>query len=123
MKNSQKVYGQEFAKQVYAYLNCHRVIRYHHMGYCGTGFVLHDDKILYTHFDEWDLYSRGEIYKEGGEYIGIIKSFFSGEEFINWLAQQSDESLSGKESADNWYIDNQRITRQRLEYLLNGNNK
>lgn len=104
---------------VFGYLKQHLIIRYDHMGYCGTGFVLQNDKVLYTHFDEWDTYRNGEAYKPGGKYIGIIKSFSSNQAFVEWLAEQSDDSLSGKESNDSWYINNQRITKKRLEYLLN----
>lgn len=119
MKNDKQVYGKELAQSVYDYLKQHLLIRYDHIGYCGTGFVLQGETVLYTHFDEWNLYCQKEMYKPGGDYIGIIKTFASGEEFINWLAEQSDDSLSGKESADSWYTDNQRITRKRLDYLFN----
>lgn len=122
MKNTSQAYGQELAHKVYAYLERHLIIRYDHIGYCGTGFVLRDNKILYTHFDEWNLYTQSEIYQPGGDYIGIIKSFESKEDFIAWLAEQSDDSLSGKESGDDWYINNQRITQKRLEYILNEQN-
>lgn len=122
MKNDKQRFGEDLANKVVDYLKEHLLIRYDHYGYCGTGFVLLDKKILYTHFDEWNSYQHGEIYKAGGDYIGIIKTFSSEEEFVNWLAKQSDESLSGKESGDSWYTDNQRITWKRLEYLLNDKN-
>lgn len=112
-------YGNHLAEAVYSYLCQHKIIRYHHYGYCGTGFALVEDEILYTHFDEWDTYLNKQEYQGGTEYIGIIKRFTLVQDFIEWLATQSDESLSGKESADPCYINNQRITKQRLEDLLN----
>lgn len=119
MKNDKQAYGVDLARKVFDYLKTHLLIRYDHYGYCGTGFVLQDKKVLYTHFDEWDSYRGGKLYEPGGDYTGVIKIFSSDAEFIDWLSQQSDESLSGNESGDNWYTNNQRITRKRLEYLLN----
>ena len=112
-------YGNHLAESVYNYLYQHKIIRYHHYGYCGTGFALVEDEIFYTHFDEWDSYLNKQEYQGGKEYIGIIKRFTSAKDFIEWLAKQTDEWLSGKESADPWYTNNQRITKQRLESLLN----
>lgn len=121
MKNKQNMqaFGEALATAVYNYLSHHKIIRYDHYGYCGTGFVLVKDEIFYTHFDEWDTYRDRQEYLPGTSYTGIIKTFTSAQDFIHWLAEQTDETLSGKETADPWYTNNQRITKQRLESLFN----
>jgi hypothetical protein len=119
IKLNKQPYGETLAEAVYHYLSSHKIIRHNHYGYCGVGFVLVDDEIFYTHFDEWDSYLNKQDYQGGTAYIGIIKRFTSAKDFVEWLAKQTDESLSGKESADSWYINNQRITKQRLEFLIN----
>ncbi|MFB9932275.1 hypothetical protein ACFFLZ_00020 [Photobacterium aphoticum] len=80
--------------------------------------VVEDNKVLYTHFDEWLTYRHGVKYVSEGEYVGIIRAFYSKVEFIDWLSEQSDYSLSGFETGDNWYVDNQRVTRKRLLHLI-----
>ncbi len=48
----------------------------------------------------------------------IIKYFNNPEDFIEWLSKQNDDSLSGKESNNEWYTNNQRITKNRLTILI-----
>ncbi|WP_444996724.1 hypothetical protein [Aliikangiella sp. IMCC44359] len=115
---SKEKYGKELAANILGYLKKHEKIDSNHYGYCGVGFVLNASGILYTHFDEWLTYQHGKEYIPGEEYLGIIKKFADEEEFINWLSEQSDYSLSGIETNDQWYIGNQRITKARLEKLL-----
>lgn len=112
--NRKETYGLELAQKVSDYLQLNESIGNSHYGYCGVGFVFCDGIIHYTHFDEWLTYTHGKRYKPGGEYEGIIRTFTSSSEFVEWLSKQSDDSLSGKETNDKWYIDNQRITRKRL---------
>ena len=116
--NSIEKFGHELSEKVYGYLIRNIRIDYCHYGYCGVGFVLEDNKVLYTHFDEWLTYRHGMKYVPGGEYVGIIRAFYSKVEFIDWLSEQSDYSLSGFETGDNWYVDNQRVTRKRLLHLI-----
>ena len=111
-------YGKKLAQDIFSYLHTDGDISRSHYGYCGVGFVMVDDLIHYTHLDEWLTYRSGKIYEPGGEYLGIIKTFDSKITFVKWLSEQTDASLSGSETGDDWYIDNQRITRKKLENLL-----
>ena len=115
-------YGLDLAMKTAEYLKVHGSIKNNHYGYCGVGFVASDGIIIYTHFDEFLCYTRGEWYVPGGEYEGIIKMFETEDAFVNWLADQSDSSMSGKETNDGWYIDNQRITRKRLLHAIDSKN-
>jgi hypothetical protein len=49
-------------------------------------------------------------YQEAG-LEEAFAAFFDRASFVSWLGFQNDESLSGRESGDPWYIDHQRITR------------
>lgn len=113
------LYGLELATKIAEYLMAGKSIHFEHYGYCGVGFIFYKEQLLYTHFDEWCLYMYDTRYTPGGPYTGIVKSFAEPQAFIAWLAQQSDHSLHGYESADPWYMGNQRITRERLIYALN----
>lgn len=110
--------GQELAENIFLYLKKNREISHNHYGYCGVGFVLQDSTIHYTHFDEWLSYKQGVMYVPGGEYTGIIRTFEGKRPFVDWLSEESDLSLSGIETEDQWYIGNQRITIKRLLNLL-----
>jgi hypothetical protein len=46
------------------------------------------------------------------------REFPSRAKFVEWLAAQTDESLSGRDQANDWYHDNQRITVERLQEFL-----
>ena len=111
-------YGLDLAMKTAEYLQVHGSIKNDHYGYCGVGFVVSDGVILYTHFDELLTYTRGQRYVLGGDYEGIIHTFATQDAFVDWLADQSDSSMSGKETNDGWYIDNQRITRRRLLHVI-----
>jgi len=117
MKSDQP-YGKDLSEQVYELLKQGTSISFTHYGYCGVGFVFDKKIIHYTHFDEWLTWKSGKQYAPGREYLGIIKSFNTKQAFVEWLSQQSDLSLSGIETGDDWYIDNQRISKVRLEGFL-----
>lgn len=115
--------GDDLAQRVYEYLERNNSIGFSHYGYCGVGFVKQGQSILYTHFDEWLTYRTGKLYVPGEEYLGIIRIFPEKDAFIRWLAAESDYSLSGIESGDDWYTGNQRISRHRLEFVLSKENR
>lgn len=71
-----------------------------HRDYCGMGFVVQNGTILYVRL--WD----GALTKPED----ILKKFSSKENFITWLAKQSDQSLSQKNDKDEFYRNNQTIT-------------
>ncbi|MGF1708493.1 hypothetical protein [Enterovibrio baiacu] len=117
MKKKQK-FGIDLAESVYNLLVKGIALDFSHYGYCGVGFVYEEGLLHYTHFDEWLTWRNGTQYKPGEEYIGIIKTFSSKTEFVEWLAVQTDETLSGIEANDDWYSNNQRVTRERLEWFV-----
>ena len=109
--------GFYLAKKVTEYLIQHKEICYCHKEYCGTGFYYDNNKIYYTHFQDGapELYYRD---RTNSLYGGIISEFNTFEEFENWLENQTDHSLSGYEVDSQFYINNQRVTKQRLQELF-----
>ncbi|KKD59175.1 hypothetical protein RN22_17420 [Grimontia sp. AD028] len=110
--------GTELAECVYDLLIEGHAVDFCHYGYCGVGFVSEESVVHYTHFDEWLTWRCGTLYEPGGEYLGIIRSFTSKANFVEWLAVQTDHSLSGSETGDSWYTNNQRVTKDRLEHFV-----
>lgn len=78
---------------------------YGHRDYCGMGLEYKEG--VYQYGELWDGYMMEPLLK-----------WPSKEDFINWLAQQSDASLARLESKDSFYWGNQTITRQRLRALV-----
>jgi hypothetical protein len=77
---------------------------YGHRDYCGMGLEYREG--VYRYGELWDGYMMEPLLK-----------WSSKEDFINWLAQQSDASLARLEAKDSFYWGNQTITRQRLKAL------
>jgi hypothetical protein len=78
---------------------------YGHRDYCGMGLEYRDG--VYQYGELWDGYMMEPLLK-----------WSSKEDFINWLAQQSDASLARLEAKESFYWGNQTITRQRLKTLV-----
>lgn len=99
-------YGAALADQVADALDRGVALKYEHRDYCGMGLERGDGGYRYGPVMD------GEIY--GGEV------FLSRADFVAWLAAQSDVSLSGRENAEPFVWDNQRITRARLLRAIAG---
>lgn len=116
---NQDVYGLELAtkvidklKKLPASRDGYDVITnglYHsHRDYCGIGLFFTREKFL-----------LGEVNDGMGPSIDLIV-FDNEKEFLNWLAKQSDQSMSLMVRKDNlsFNFNNQTITKIRLEYFL-----
>lgn len=110
-------YGAALAHKVVIYLIENKKINYYHKEYCGTGFYFDGQKVYYTHF--FDGHPMLEILKNCyNEEYSVIKEFQNLMDFQKWLAEQTDEALSGAESLDEFSRYNQRITEKRLKLLV-----
>jgi hypothetical protein len=103
-------FGRELADAVADLLEAGGDISYRHRDHCGMGLALIDGVYVY------DEVSDGQFcHAHQGEGLEeAFAAFFDRASFVTWLGFQDDESLSGRESGDPWYTDNQRITRERL---------
>lgn len=97
-------YGMELAAKVADAL-LRGSVGYGHRDYCGTGLEYREG--VYCYGELWDGYMTEPILKWAAK-----------QDFISWLAQQSDASMARLEAKEPFYWGNQTITRHRLTYLL-----
>lgn len=99
-------YGQELAEQVATAL-AHEALCYRHRDYCGMGLEKDSDG-NYVYAAVWDGWPEP------------VHTFSTRPAFVQWLALQSDASLSRVDEPDTWLWNNQVIDRQRLEEFVAG---
>jgi hypothetical protein len=105
-QRSRTPYGSELAGQVAEALVRGQRLAHAHRDYCGMGLEYRNHEFYYG--EVWD-----------GYYVEAPKATLATREaFVQWLARQSDHSLSRVDEADPWYWDNQTITRARLEEFV-----
>jgi hypothetical protein len=105
-------YGTDLAARIADYLQAGGAIAEVHREYCGTGLCFQQGRFLYDEVEDAMFRSlRSPAHRP-------LASFADRQSFVAWLADQSDDSLSGRERGDPAYTDNQRITRRRLEQAL-----
>ena len=89
-------------------------IIYHHRDDCGIGLVAvsdRDDCPSYLNYQRFcGKYVMGDCYD--GHLISASQSWSTTDEFVTWLAAQSDHTLGNP--------GNQRITLERLTAFVNG---
>jgi hypothetical protein len=98
-------YGAVLAGLVADALSQGRTLLPYHRDYCGMGLECSGG--YYRYGEAWD-----------GRYLEAQLIFSSREDFVNWLAAQSNKSLARLEETDPWYWHNQTITRQQLQELV-----
>ncbi|HBS06997.1 MAG TPA: hypothetical protein DEA96_18645 [Leptospiraceae bacterium] len=106
---SQKPFGRELAGKVARFLKENGSIAYNHRDYCGTGLFYLNHQYLHTAVDD------GNPVVYFAEERGWV--FSDPHKFIDWLAMQSDHSLSMHDNPN--IFSNQTITRHRLLAALN----
>ncbi len=94
-------YGHDLAARVADALDGGRYIAYAHRDYCGMGLVRLDGRYVYS------------AIVDGYPTDPPEQSFELRDDFVAWLAAQSDVSLRG-EGGDPFGFDNQRMTRARM---------
>src|SRR5690606_23313207 len=104
-------YGEYLARDVTAELKANPSGLFHsHRDYCGIGLYFFDGK-----------FTLGEVNDGMGPYP-IILTFEDTDEFLTWLADQSDQSMSliaaVKDNYFSFKFNNQTITKPRLRYFL-----
>ncbi|MBF9222077.1 hypothetical protein [Hymenobacter ruricola] len=105
-RRSRTPYGPELAGQVADVLLRGARLAHAHRDYCGMGLEYRNHEFYYG--EVWD-----------GYYVEAPKAALATRDaFVQWLARQSDHSLSRVEETDPWYWDNQTITRARLEEFV-----
>jgi hypothetical protein len=110
-------YGVIFATRVADFLQEKGSIRYSHRDYCGVGFYYENGCFYYDEVYDGDFVTQ--MGYSGEKPLGT----YNREPFIDWLGEQSDESLCGRTATVNGFsIYNQRITKERLTAVLYSGN-
>ncbi|UOQ74497.1 hypothetical protein [Hymenobacter cellulosilyticus] len=107
-------YGTLLAEQVADALSAGRSLVPYHRDYCGLGLACVGGTYVYAEI--WDGQLQGLNTQD--ERPAFALHFPTRTEFVQWLSQQSDATLSRRELADSFYWDNQTITRQRLRQFV-----
>jgi hypothetical protein len=105
-------YGAGLANKVADLLERGQSIVYGHADYCGTGLRYLAGRFVYD--EVWN----GELAclrQQPPTFDKALKVFGDRAAFVAWLAQQCDQSLSGRDRQDPYFWNNQRLTRTRLE--------
>ena len=97
-------FGVTLAEKVAVAL-LHDWVGYGHRDYCGMGLDYRDG-----------MYKYGELHD--GYMIEPTLQWSTKQEFVDWLAEQSDASCARLEEKDPWYWGNQTITWVRLINLI-----
>merc|ERR1711998_477538 len=102
-------YGSQLASRVAKALTTGKQVSYSHRDYCGVGLG----------FTKAKGFVMGPVF-DG--YLDEGHVWSSQKDFVNWLAAQSDFTLSGydpdSELVSAWHQGNQRITRERLNAVV-----
>lgn len=101
---SREEYGVDLARRVAGYLRNNRSISNEHRDYCGVGLFFHNTGNFTV------------SYVMDGFCDTTIRDFQNEDAFVEWLSVQSDYTMSGvNDNLDDFYLNNQRITREKLE--------
>ena len=85
-------------------------LHHEHRDYCGMGLACLRGVFVYDDVIDGELFAGGPT--------GMV--FHTREDFLAWLSQQSDQSLSGMELEEPFVQNNQRITVERLQKFAEG---
>jgi hypothetical protein len=105
-------YGVGLANKVADLLERGQAVVYGHAEYCGTGLRYVDGRFVYDEVRDGELAC---LRHQPAAYDQALALFTDRPSFVTWLAEQCDQSLSGRDRPDPFYWNNQRITRTRLE--------
>lgn len=111
--------GMLMAKQCADKLETGAKLYYAHREYCGMGLHFAAGKFIYCEVFDGEMPSEVQYgqWKQHGP-VGAFTAFPDRDTFVAWLAEQTDDSLSGRELSDSFLHDNQRITIARLREFI-----
>ncbi len=108
VKTQKNEVGKALAQAVAQRLMAGEVLAYQHRDYCGIGLMFTEG--VFVCGEVFD----GSLSPQAWDSAGEHQVFSSRSQFVNWLAKQTDASLAGKELADEFNRDNQRLSLARL---------
>lgn len=113
--------GMLLAQQCADKLETGAKLCFSHREYCGMGLHFADGKFIYCEVFDGEMPSEKQYaqWQQHGP-VGAFTAFADRDTFLTWLAEQSDDSLSGRESSDAFLHDNQRLSLARLREFVVG---
>ncbi|WP_396267992.1 hypothetical protein [Ideonella sp.] len=115
-KHSTEPFGFELSQAVVDRLDQGDRLGYYHRDFCGYGLAKLEDEYVYgIVVDGYMSASSALTASQGGSSERRV--FTNRSDFVAWLAAESDESLSGRNTSD---YGNQRIDRWRLLSFVEG---
>lgn len=100
------VVGLELARAVAPYLRSGLVITYHHKEWCGYGLRYAEGKYIYGGSHDGEILTPTDLAQSGWN-VPERREFETEDEFVAWLASQTNASLARHDST-------QPLTRERL---------
>ena len=105
-------YGTGLANKVADALERGQSVLYGHGDYCGTGLRYVEGRYVYDDVWEGELACLRQRPPTCERALAVFPDRAA---FVGWLAEQCDQSLSGRDQKDQFFWNNQRLTRSRLE--------
>ncbi|MDZ4286906.1 MAG: hypothetical protein U0984_03055 [Prosthecobacter sp.] len=105
-------YGIELATRIATCLEGGHEFGYGHRDYCGMGLALQEGHYCYDEVNDGRLPMLEDILRPGNT---DGRAFANRDDFIAWLAVQSDKSLARLDAPNEFYHRNQTVDRNRLE--------
>jgi predicted metal-dependent HD superfamily phosphohydrolase len=105
-------YGRDLAERVAVFLKQGHALLHGHRDYCGMGLVFSHGRFCYGQVEDGWILPPDELTASPDSPHRV---FARQEDFVEWLASQSDLSLARLEAEDSFYHRNQTLTRERLE--------
>eukprot|EP00128_Syssomonas_multiformis_P003288 Colp12_sorted_trinity150504_noHs@5363 len=115
---SRKFFGVELADQVATKLIDGFELAYRHRDFCGQGLTFNPSKSAFVLVFVYD-----------GGADEVLKTFYTRDEFVLWLSQQCDYTMSGADTDSDLYQEwefnrgNQFISEERLRSFLESTEK
>lgn len=111
--------GQALAEAVASRLESGQILANSHPEYCGIGLQYTNGVYIVSEVSDGELFSESQYAqaRQRGDNPEFA-AFHTRAEFVAWLAQQSDASLSGNELAQEWLRGNQRLSLARLQEFI-----
>jgi hypothetical protein len=113
--SSSRPCGHDLAVAVADRLLTGKVLAHTHREYGGVGLQFQDGVFVVSEVFDGQLLTCSQALRARQQGLTVeFLSFPERAEFVAWLAQQSDDTLSGRDHVREWLRDNQRLTRSRL---------
>jgi hypothetical protein len=118
MTDERTTVGRDLALRVAELLKSGACLADFHPGYCGIGLLNVEGAFVHVQVGDWSHPTLKEALEMEAKKESECQVFLEQSKFVDWLATQSDHSLSGSHLPDPWLRGNQRLTLARLKAFV-----